>query len=118
MTLEIPPSMHNSTESSNNKWKHESKVLVLVDANSGVDKKDFASFISEAVLCNAVGGTHGINTHNTHAEGSKAIDFMLCSPNMLPMIKKCGMLWFYNGIYSDNRGLFCDINILHLLCGQ
>eukprot|EP00957_Ditylum_brightwellii_P013175 995082-Ditylum_brightwellii.AAC.1 len=87
-------------------WKHGGKVLLLVDANSGLDEKDFTLFVSETELCNVMGGTHSIDTPNTHAEGSKTINFMLCSPNMLSMIKKCGMLWFYDGIHSDHRGIF------------
>eukprot|EP00957_Ditylum_brightwellii_P068150 5173249-Ditylum_brightwellii.AAC.1 len=34
------------------------------------------------------------------------------------MIPQCGMEKFYNGIHSDHRGVYADINILHLLQGK
>eukprot|EP00957_Ditylum_brightwellii_P008506 645541-Ditylum_brightwellii.AAC.1 len=34
------------------------------------------------------------------------------------MIRKCGMEKFYNGIQSDHRGIYGDINLLHLLRGK
>ena len=87
----------------------------MVDANSGLDAKDFGPFVAKIGLCDIIGGTHGIDTPNTHAEGSQAIDFMLATPNIMNMIKRSGMLRFYDGIHSDHRGIYVDLNILHLL---
>eukprot|EP00957_Ditylum_brightwellii_P189989 14463777-Ditylum_brightwellii.AAC.1 len=71
--------------------------------------------MAETGLCNIIGTHHGINTLNTCADGSYAIDFILGTVNIVEMIRKCGMEKFYNGIHSDHRGIFADINILHLL---
>eukprot|EP00957_Ditylum_brightwellii_P039777 3011360-Ditylum_brightwellii.AAC.1 len=57
-------------------WKQEGEVILLVDANSGQDNKDFAAFIAESGLCDTIRGTHGIDTPNTQADGSKTIDFI------------------------------------------
>eukprot|EP00957_Ditylum_brightwellii_P180160 13723210-Ditylum_brightwellii.AAC.1 len=75
----------------------------MVDVNSSLDDKDFALFIAEAGLCDVIGAAHGIDLPNTHAEGSKAIDFILCTPALLPTIRRSGMLWFYDGIHSDHQ---------------
>eukprot|EP00957_Ditylum_brightwellii_P135144 10303565-Ditylum_brightwellii.AAC.1 len=34
------------------------------------------------------------------------------------MIRQCGMEKFYNGIHSNHREIYTDINILHLLQGK
>eukprot|EP00957_Ditylum_brightwellii_P038750 2929192-Ditylum_brightwellii.AAC.1 len=33
-------------------------------------------------------------------------------------LRKSGMLRFYDGIHSDHRGIYCDIDIMHLLRGE
>eukprot|EP00957_Ditylum_brightwellii_P186371 14190619-Ditylum_brightwellii.AAC.1 len=35
-------------------WKQEGEVILLVDANSGLDDKDFAPFIAESGLCDII----------------------------------------------------------------
>eukprot|EP00957_Ditylum_brightwellii_P039591 2994946-Ditylum_brightwellii.AAC.1 len=57
-------------------WKQEREVILLTDVNSGLDDKDFTPFIAESGLCDTIGGTHGIDTPNTQADGSKTIDFI------------------------------------------
>eukprot|EP00957_Ditylum_brightwellii_P135297 10316826-Ditylum_brightwellii.AAC.2 len=74
----------------------------MVDANSSLDDKAFAPFIAEAGLCDVIGAAHGIDTPNTHAEGSKAINFIFCTPALLPTIRCSGMLRFYDGIHYDH----------------
>eukprot|EP00957_Ditylum_brightwellii_P143224 10912639-Ditylum_brightwellii.AAC.1 len=36
-------------------WKQKGEVIILVDANSGLDDKDFAPFIAEIGLCDIIG---------------------------------------------------------------
>eukprot|EP00957_Ditylum_brightwellii_P132432 10098632-Ditylum_brightwellii.AAC.1 len=96
----------------------EGEVMLLVDANSGLGDKDFAPFIAEVGLWNIIRGRHGINSPNTHVDGSKAIDFIFCSPGIIETVKRSGMLHFHDGIHSDHQGQFCDVNILHLLRGK
>eukprot|EP00957_Ditylum_brightwellii_P203542 15335098-Ditylum_brightwellii.AAC.1 len=94
------------------------KALLLIDANSGLDNKDFAPFIAEASLCDAIGGYHDIDAPNTQVDGSKAINFIFATPNVMDIIYCTGMLQFYDGIHSDHRGLYCNIYILQLLWGE
>eukprot|EP00957_Ditylum_brightwellii_P128617 9811081-Ditylum_brightwellii.AAC.1 len=74
-----------------NEWKEEGEVLLLIDANTGLDKTEFSAFLAETGLCDIIGAHHGINTPNTHADGSHAINFMLGTVNIIEMIRKCGM---------------------------
>eukprot|EP00957_Ditylum_brightwellii_P051083 3872764-Ditylum_brightwellii.AAC.1 len=99
-------------------WKEEGKVLLLVDANTGLDETEFSVFLAETGICDIIGAHHGINTPNNHADGSYAIDFMLGTVNIVEMIHKCGTEKFYNRIHSDHQGIYADINILHLLRGE
>ena len=94
------------------------EIILLVNSNSGLENKDFAPFVAEAGLCDAIRGIHGIETPNTQAGGSKAIDFILSTPNTMETIQQNRMLWFYDSIHSDHRGLFCDINLLHMFWGE
>eukprot|EP00957_Ditylum_brightwellii_P075303 5721956-Ditylum_brightwellii.AAC.1 len=89
-----------------NEWKQEGEVVILINANSGLDDKDFTPFIAEIGLCDIIGDTHGIDTPNTQADGSKIIDFILCVPDIITMIQWCGMPRFYKGIHSDHQGLY------------
>eukprot|EP00957_Ditylum_brightwellii_P089969 6851838-Ditylum_brightwellii.AAC.1 len=100
------------------KWIIEGEVMLLVDANSGLGDKDFALFIAEVGLCDTIEGRHGIDSHNTNTDGSKTIDFIFCSPGMIETVKRSGMLRFYDGIHSDHQGLYCDVNVLHLIRGK
>jgi hypothetical protein len=46
----------------------------------------------------------------THTRGSKRIDYIFTSQNLLPYVKKMGYLSFYEANDSDHRGLFIDLN--------
>ena len=43
---------------------------------------------------------------------------MLITPELLPLVKRCGMLPFYTGIHTDHRGLFIDIDANALFNGK
>eukprot|EP00957_Ditylum_brightwellii_P098190 7481378-Ditylum_brightwellii.AAC.1 len=85
-----------------NKWKQEGEVLFLVDANSGLKDNDFATFLAETGMCDTIGATHGMDAPNTQADGSKAIDFILITPDTVATIQRCGMLCFYEGTHLDH----------------
>jgi hypothetical protein len=53
---------------------------------------------------------------STHINGSKRIDFMLCTPNLLDYISKVGYVRYHEGFDSDHRTMFCDIskNIMNI----
>ena len=49
-------------------------------------------------------------TTATYARGTKKIDFILVTPELLPLVKNSGMLPFYEGIHTDHRGMFVDLD--------
>ena len=44
----------------------------------------------------------------TYACGTRRIDFVLCTANVLPAVKHCGYTAFADVLHSDHRGLFID----------
>eukprot|EP00957_Ditylum_brightwellii_P169132 12873090-Ditylum_brightwellii.AAC.1 len=44
-----------------NEWVQEGEVLLMVDANSGLDNKDFAPFVAETGMCDIIGRKHGVD---------------------------------------------------------
>jgi hypothetical protein len=46
----------------------------------------------------------------THELGSVKIDFLLCSPNLLPYVNKVGYIRFHEAFDSDHRAIYCDIS--------
>eukprot|EP00957_Ditylum_brightwellii_P046488 3527902-Ditylum_brightwellii.AAC.1 len=49
-------------------WAHEGEVILIVDANSGLDNSDFATFVADIGMCDMIGGHHSIDALNTHIE--------------------------------------------------
>jgi exonuclease III len=46
----------------------------------------------------------------THINGSKRIDYILCTPNVLQHVEKVGYITFHNALDSDHRAAFCDLH--------
>lgn len=47
----------------------------------------------------------------TYGRGSKRrLDYAIGSASLLPFIKQCGCIPFYQGVQSDHRGLFLDLS--------
>jgi hypothetical protein len=93
-------------------------LLLSLDANAnlGHDREGLDKLVSE---CNLVDIYTTINQDYsefpTQQRGSKKIDFMLGTRNLIPYISKCGYVKFNEGFDSDHRAIFCDIShtILH-----
>eukprot|EP00957_Ditylum_brightwellii_P195133 14868407-Ditylum_brightwellii.AAC.1 len=96
-------------------WSKEGEVALLYDANSGLTDKDFAPFVSSSKVFDLIGRRHGIGTPPTHVNGSKAILFGLVTAGAAKALEACGMFCFNEGITSDQRGLFLDLNQYQLL---
>jgi hypothetical protein len=46
----------------------------------------------------------------THSNGSIKIDFLLCTPNLVPFVTKVGYIRFHEAFDSDHRAIYCDIS--------
>ena len=85
-------------------------VLVLIDANSGYNDPEILDPMADTGLINAL--LHQFPTVTplpTYNRGTKAIDMALACVQALTLIKKIGVLAFYQLIPSDRRTLFIDI---------
>jgi hypothetical protein len=88
-------------------------VIICIDANENME--DPSSGIKE--LCTKCGLIDIFETKHedcsefsTHINGSKKIDYMLGTPNILRYVHKIGYLPFHDGMDSDHRSIFCDLS--------
>jgi hypothetical protein len=85
----------------------------MIDANETINSKEHSGIKELMDKCNLVNLYSELHDDNldfpTHINGSQAIDFMLCTPNLVEHVWKMGYIPFYECYDSDHRGLFCDI---------
>ena len=94
-------------------WQQTQDIILMIDANEHFDSPQSA--ISKlAASCNLVdiiATRHQQATNTaTYSRGTKRIDFILISENIAPAVTRCGLLPFYEGIHSDHRGSFIDLD--------
>ena len=66
------------------------------------------------VLFDLLIARHGVNSPNTYLRVSDTIDYILGTKGVKNTMEKYGMLSFNEGILSDNRALWIDLNLNHL----
>eukprot|EP00957_Ditylum_brightwellii_P180231 13729837-Ditylum_brightwellii.AAC.1 len=64
-------------------WKEEEEVILLVDANSGLEDKELAPYVTKTGLYDDIRGMYGIDTPNIQSSSSEAIDFILCTSDAI-----------------------------------
>jgi hypothetical protein len=82
--------------------------MLSLDANStvGHDKEGIDKLMTEYNLVDVYTTLHqDYSQFPTQQRGSKKIDFMLCTRNLIPYISKCGYVQFNDGFDSDHRGI-------------
>ena len=88
-----------------------SKVVIMGDLNEvvGLSESGFNKITNEFDLVDVMAHFHSI-THEvaTYSRGSKRIDYIFCSSNLIPAIRSCGIEPFNKHILSDHRSLFVD----------
>jgi hypothetical protein len=88
-------------------------IVIMMDANTSIE--DTNSHVHKIFEETTLVDTFYQCTKNpctipTYARGSKRIDFILTSQNLIPFIQKVGYLSFYEYNDSDHRGAFIDID--------
>ena len=81
------------------------EVLLMVDANSPLSDVHFSKFMTDTGLFDVLGALHGMDSPRTYNRGSKTIDFILGTENIIRAVRRGGMLKFKDGIDRDHRGL-------------
>eukprot|EP00957_Ditylum_brightwellii_P153864 11711250-Ditylum_brightwellii.AAC.1 len=101
------------------KWRNEGNTVVLgIDANRDVKEAELSEFPAEAKMYNLMQAKHGIHSPNTHIKGSHAVDFLFVTEDVIDPIEEIGMFPFGEGINSDHRGFFINIDQHFLLSGE
>jgi hypothetical protein len=93
----------------------------MMDANKamGKDKRGVSTITSKCNLIDAhTAKHHEAATTATYARGTQKIDYILISPELLPLIQRSVMLPFYHGIHTDHQGLYIDIDDKALFHGK
>jgi hypothetical protein len=93
----------------------------MMDANEamGKDKRGVSTITSKCNLINIhTAKHHEAAITATYARGTQKIDYILISPELLPLIRRSGLLPFYHGIHMDQRGQYIDIDEKALLYGK
>jgi hypothetical protein len=89
-------------------------LMIGIDANADItiDKKGLQKLCKECDLVDMYESIHTEDNENfpTHINGSKRIDYILCTTNLLHHVQKVGYIPFHEGIDSDHRAVFCDID--------
>ena len=90
-------------------------ILVLGDLNEGIaDKEGTNKQFADMGLFNILERTYK-HLPKTHREGSKAIDHIWGTADVLSCVDACGYTPFHLISYSDHRGVFVDIDLKRLL---
>jgi hypothetical protein len=89
-------------------------TILMLDANENMNDSEggLSSLVQETNLIDVFSeiGNEDCNIP-TYTRGSRKIDYILASAELLPHIKYMGCLPFYMYNNSDHRGLFIDISV-------
>ena len=88
-----------------------------IDANTDLSHRDLGKILSRSGLKDVLGFKHGIDRPSTYIRGTAAIDFIFATEAVINAVQAGGMLSFNNGIQSDHRVLWLDLNSLTLFRG-
>jgi hypothetical protein len=89
-------------------------TILMIDANectSAPETIGITHLMKECGLSNIYKHIHDDHEEfPTHINGSKTIDYMLGSENVMQFINKMGYIKFHECFDSDHRGLYCDLS--------
>jgi hypothetical protein len=88
-------------------------LVLAMDANTGNEKGmgDTQEILDRCNLVDLYTEKHeDYQEFPTHENGSKKIDYLLCTRNLVKHITKVGYLHYEEAFESDHRAVFCDIS--------
>ena len=86
-------------------------ILLMLDANDDLTDPDFGKFMDQCKLYDLLGTHHSINSPPTYIRGSRTIDYLLATENVIKATQQCDMNSYNDTISSDHRSLWADIDI-------
>jgi hypothetical protein len=100
-------------------WKKEgNEILLMIDANEHIGEKPggLTTIFGKMEMTDLIRHRHPNTTEpNTHARGSKWIDYIFETARVRDNCQTAGILPFGTGYQSDHRALFATINIEDIL---
>jgi hypothetical protein len=88
-------------------------TLLLIDANESIRYPERGGISDLIKKCNLIDIYQEFHSDDeefpTHENGSRIIDYIFGTPNILEYITKIGYVRFNELFESDHRGIFCDI---------
>jgi hypothetical protein len=87
--------------------------IMMMDANEAIEDKEgpLRKIFNETTLVDALHAHTGQECQiPTYSRGTKRIDFILTSHDLIPHINKVGYTAFYDASESDHRGAFIELS--------
>jgi hypothetical protein len=81
-------------------------TILMINTNENMNSPE-----NNGILINAFEEFHdNVGEFPTHLNGSKCIDYMLVTRNVMPFISRIGYTKFHELYNTDHRGIYCDLN--------
>jgi exonuclease III len=104
------------------KWIEKGYEIILsgdLNKELGSDIHGFARISARHNLVEVIQHFHGTeNEPPTYACGIRRLDYILCTPNLLSSVKRCGILPYSEIIHSDHRALYVNFDTTTLMGGD
>jgi hypothetical protein len=98
------------------------KIVLSGDFNEqlGAGIHGFTIISAKWVLVEVIQHFHGGLTDKppTYAHGTKCLDYVFCTPNLISSVKRCGILLYSEIINSDHRAIYVDFHTQTLMGGD
>ena len=86
----------------------------MMDVNDDLENVDFGRFMDNTNLYDILGTHHSVHSPPTYIRGTRTIDYILGTKNIVKATQNCGMNPFNDTIVTAHRGLWVDIDIPEL----
>jgi exonuclease III len=97
------------------------EIILSGDLNEalGADVNGFARISAKWDLVEIIQHFHGVvDEPPTYARGTRRLDYVFCTTNLLASVKACGILPYGEIVDSDHRALFVDFDTISLMGGD
>ena len=96
------------------------EAIIMGDYNEviGAEKEGIHKVMENIGLIDIIAAVHGNDTPPTFSRGTQCIDYALATPGILPAVRKTGYAPIHEGLMSDHRGFFIDLDKAKLFGGE
>jgi hypothetical protein len=97
------------------------EIILSGDLNKelGADVTGFARIMAKWDLVEIIQHTHSVQGEPpTYARGTRRLDYVFCTLNLLPSVVRCGILPYSEIVDSDHRALYVDFATSTLMGGD